>query len=89
MTRLEQISRSTFRRAHIKIRETTDVILEESDLHRNNAQLVHQVVDGMTQAMVYDTTANTNAVRFQEMSKSATRSSEVQQQLQTQLQQMQ
>ena len=63
--------------------------LEESDLHRNNAQLVQQVVDGMAQAMSSDTTANTNAVRFQEMSNSTTRSTEAQQQLQTQLQQMQ
>ena len=78
-----------FRRAHIEFRETTNVTLEESDLHRNNAQLVQHVVDGMTQAMASDTTADTNAVRFQEMSNSATRSTEAQQQLQTQLQQMQ
>ena len=65
-----------FRRAYIEFRETTDVPLEESDLHRNNAHLVQQVVNGMTHAMASDTTTETNAVRFQEMRNSATRSSE-------------
>ena len=74
-----------FRRAHIEFRENTDVTLEESDLHRNNAHLVQQVVDGMTQAMAAETTATTeNAI--QEMSNSATRSSEA---FQAQLLQMQ
>ena len=50
--------------------------LEESDLHRNNTHLVQQVVDGMTLAMAEDTSTTKNAVRFQEMSNSATRSSE-------------
>ena len=59
-----------FRRAHIEFRETTDVTLEESDLHRNNVHLVQQVVDGMTQAMAEDPTTTENAVRFQEMSNS-------------------
>ena len=76
-----------FRRAHTEFRETTDVTLEESDLHRNNAHLVQQVVDGMTQAMATsDTTTEANSVQFQEMSNSATRSSEA---VQAQLLQMQ
>jgi hypothetical protein len=78
-----------FRRAHQEFRETTDVTLEESDLHRNNANLVQQVVDGMQQAMATDTTADESAAMLMQMSNSATQASETQQQLQTQLQQMQ
>jgi Sec-independent protein translocase protein TatA len=40
-----------FRRAHQEFRETTDVTLEESELQRNNANLVQQVVDGIQQSM--------------------------------------
>jgi hypothetical protein len=35
-----------FRWAHQEFRETTDITLEESDLHRNNANLAQQVVEG-------------------------------------------
>jgi type II secretory pathway component PulJ len=80
-----------FRRAHQEFRETTDVTLEESDLRRNNANLVQQVVAGIQDAMVSETppTNDPNAEIIAQMANSATRSSEVQQQLQTQLQQMQ
>jgi hypothetical protein len=78
-----------FRRAHQEFRETTDVTLEESDLQRNNANLVQQVVDGMQQTMANDTTNDENAEMLLQMSNSATRASESQQQLQTQLQQVQ
>jgi hypothetical protein len=36
-----------FRRAHQEFRETTDITLEKSDLERNNANLVQQVVEGL------------------------------------------
>jgi hypothetical protein len=78
-----------FRRAHQEFRETTDVTLEESNLQQNNANLVQQVVDGMQQAMVNDTTSADSAEVLQQMTNSATRASETQQQLQAQLQQMQ
>ena len=78
-----------FRRAHQEFRETTDVTLEASDLHRNNANLVQQVVDGMQQAMANDTTHDESKEIIQQMTNSATRASETQQELQTQLQQMQ
>jgi type II secretory pathway component PulJ len=80
-----------FRRAHQEFRETTDVTLEESDLRRNNANLVQQVVEGIQDALVSDTPPATDPTAdiIAQMANSATRSSEVQQQLQTQLQQMQ
>jgi hypothetical protein len=39
-----------FRHAHQEFRETTDVMLEDLELQRNNANLVQQVVNGMQQA---------------------------------------
>jgi methyl-accepting chemotaxis protein len=78
-----------FRRAHQEFRETTDITLEESDLHRNNANLVQQVVDGMQQAMAADNSGDETAAMLQQMTNSATQSSEANQQLQAQLQQMQ
>jgi hypothetical protein len=80
-----------FRPAHQEFRETTDVTLEESDLRRNNANLVQQVVEGIQDALVSDTPPATDPTAdiIAQMANSATRSSEVQKQLQTQLQQMQ
>jgi hypothetical protein len=79
-----------FRQAHQEFRETTDVTLEESDLQRNNAHLVQQVVDGMQQAMmINDNTNDESAETILQMANSANRASETQQQLQMQLQQMQ
>jgi hypothetical protein len=43
-----------FRRAHREFRESTDITLEDSDLARNNANLVQQVVTGMQAAMAAD-----------------------------------
>jgi hypothetical protein len=43
--------KADFRRAHQEFRETTDTTLESSELERNNAHLVQQVVNGMQQAM--------------------------------------
>jgi hypothetical protein len=40
-----------FRRAHRKFRESTDIALEDSELARNNANLVQQAVTGMQAAM--------------------------------------
>jgi hypothetical protein len=40
-----------FRRAHREFRESTDITLEDSELARNNANLVQQVVTGMQAAM--------------------------------------
>jgi hypothetical protein len=80
-----------FRQAHQEFRETTDVTLEESELQRNNAHLVQQVVDGIQSSIVTDEstiTAESNAI-IQQMANSAARSSETQQQLTAQLQQMQ
>jgi hypothetical protein len=40
-----------FRRAHREFRESTNITLEDSELARNNANLVQQVVTGMQAAM--------------------------------------
>jgi type II secretory pathway component PulJ len=78
-----------FRRAHQEFRETTDTTLEDSELQRNNANLVQQVVNGMQQAMAADTTNDNNAVMILQMTTSATQASETNQQLNGQIQQMQ
>jgi hypothetical protein len=78
-----------FRRAHREFRETTDVTLEDSELQRNNANLVQQVVNGMQEAMVADTSTEDNAEMLLQMSTSATQASETQRQLNNQIQQMQ
>ena len=44
-----------FRRAHQEFPKTTDVTLEDSELQRNNANLVQQVVNGMQQAVAAET----------------------------------
>jgi hypothetical protein len=76
-----------FRLAHQEFRETTNVTLEESELERNNAHLVQQVVNGMQQHLSDETA--TNEATMLQMSNSATQASETQAQLQAQLQQMQ
>jgi hypothetical protein len=80
-----------FRRAHQEFRETTDVTLEESELQRNNANLVKQVVDGIQLAMppASEPIQEKSSDLLIQMANSATRSSETQQQLMAQLQQMQ
>ena len=78
-----------FRRAHQEFRETTDTTLEESELQRNNANLVQQVVNGMQQAMAAETTTDDNSAMIVQMTASATQASEANQQLTGQLQQMQ
>ena len=78
-----------FRRAHQEFRETTDVTLEESELERNNANLVQQVVDGIQQAISAESPQDESADLLVQMANSATQNAETQQQLQTQLQQMQ
>jgi hypothetical protein len=79
-----------FRQAHPEFRETTDITLEESELARNNANLVQQVVDGLQSALTPDETLqNESAELIAQMANSATRSNETQQQLATQLAQMQ
>jgi hypothetical protein len=52
-----------FRRAHQEFRETTDITLEESDLQRNNVNLVQQVVDGLQQAMIAETPTEARLLR--------------------------
>jgi hypothetical protein len=74
-----------FRRAHQEFRETTDLTLEDSDLQRNNANLVQQVVDGLQQVMIAETPPDVSANLMLQMANSVT----TQQQLHTQIQQMQ
>ncbi len=74
-----------FRRAHQEFRETTDVTLEESDLQRNNANLVQQVVEGLQQVMQTENNIDDTTDALLQMANSATRTTE----LQTQIQQMQ
>jgi hypothetical protein len=78
-----------FQQAHQDFRETTDVTLEESELQRNNANLVQQVVDGMQQHMDQDNNRDDNAEMMLQMANSANRSTETQDQLRAHLQQMQ
>jgi hypothetical protein len=75
-----------FRQAHREFRETTDITLEDSELQRNNAHLVQQVVDGMQQAMAQD---DGNSELIQQMTNSAAIATATQTQLQQQIQQMQ
>jgi hypothetical protein len=79
-----------FRQAHQEFRETTDVTLEESELHRNNANLVQQVVDGLQGALTpVDNTPNESVALMQQMANAAAQSNETQQQLTAQIAQMQ
>jgi hypothetical protein len=79
-----------FRQAHQEFRETTDVTLEESELHRNNANIVQQVVDGLQGALTpVDTTPNESVALMQQMANAAAQSNETQQQLTAQIAQMQ
>jgi hypothetical protein len=78
-----------FRRAHQEFRETTDITLEDSELQRQNANLVQQVVNGMQEAMANEATTDDNSEALLQATTSATRASEANQQLTNQLQQMQ
>jgi hypothetical protein len=79
-----------FRQAHQELRETTDVTLEESELARNNAKLVQQVVDGLQSAFTPDETLhNESADLIAQMANLATCLNESHQQLVMQLAQMQ
>jgi hypothetical protein len=80
-----------FRHAHQEFRETTDVTLEESDLQCNNVNLVQKVVYGLQGAMTTDTSTSDTSTEeaLLQMANSATRTTETQQQLQAQLQQIQ
>jgi hypothetical protein len=81
--------KTQFRRAHQEFRETTDTTLEDSELNRNNAHLVQQVVDGLQQSMsATDTTNDDNAALIQQMTNSAAQATETNQHLNSQLQQM-
>jgi hypothetical protein len=61
-----------FRRVHQEFRETTDVTLEESDLQRNNVNLVQQVVDGLQQATVDETPTDDSSEIMLQMANSVT-----------------
>jgi hypothetical protein len=64
-----------FRQARQEFRETTDISLEESELARNNANLVQQVVDGLQSALTPDETQqNESADLIAQIANSATRS---------------
>jgi hypothetical protein len=73
-----------FRQAHQELRETTNITLEDSELQRNNANLVQQVVTGLKNVRDEE-----SAVILEQMANSATRNTDAQQQLVTQLAQMQ
>jgi hypothetical protein len=75
-----------FRRAHQEFRETTDTTLEESELQRNNANLVQQVVEGLQQAIP---PPDDNSDLREQTANHTTRTSDTQQQLMTQMTQMQ
>jgi hypothetical protein len=68
-----------------EFRESTDVTLGESDLQRNNANLVQQVFDGLQQVMIAETPPDISADIMLQMANSVT----TQRQLHTQIQQMQ
>jgi hypothetical protein len=74
-----------FRRAHQEFRETTDLTVEDSELQRNNANLVQQVVDGLQQAMIDEPPTEESSDLLLQMANSVT----TQQQLTQQIQQMQ
>ncbi len=73
-----------FRQAHQEFRETTDTTLEESELERNNAHIVQQVVNGMQQAIATEFANNTDT-----STATSDAQTQLQAQLQAQLQQMQ
>jgi hypothetical protein len=79
-----------FRQAHQEFRETTDVTLEDSELVSNNSYLVQQVVDGLQNVLapVEQPEDDSSTALLEQMANSATRTSESQQQLVTQLTQM-
>jgi len=60
-----------FRQAHQEFRETTDVIIEESELQRNHANLVRQVVEGVQTAMTPADTIDPSSELIQQMANSA------------------
>jgi hypothetical protein len=74
-----------FRQAHQEFRETTDVTLEESELERNNANLVQQVVDGLSTVLQEERTTEEASV----ISQMANSTAESQSQLTAQLSEMQ
>jgi hypothetical protein len=79
-----------FRQAHQEFRETTDVTLEDSELERNNANLVQQVVDGLQNVLAPENQPDDESTALlSQMANSASQTSEAQQQLLTQLTQMQ
>jgi hypothetical protein len=79
-----------FRQAHQEFRETTDITLKDSELQRNNANLVQQVVEGLQHVLTPEEPPETeSSAIIQEMANSATRNTEAQQQLVNQLTQMQ
>ena len=78
-----------FRQAHQEFRETTDTTLEDSELQRNNANLVQQVVDGLQAVMTPEDTNDPSLELIQQMANSANQTSETQQHLLSQIAQMQ
>jgi hypothetical protein len=74
-----------FRRAHQEFRETTDITLEASELQRNNAHLVQQVVEGLQHVMAPEPTADEPTELMLQLANSVT----TQQQLTQQIQHMQ
>jgi hypothetical protein len=61
-----------FCHAHQESRETTDITLEESDLQRNNANLVQQVVESLQHAMVAEPPAEEPSDLMLQMAHSVT-----------------
>jgi len=59
-----------FRQAHQEFCETTDVSIEESELQRNHANLVRQVVEGVQTAMTPADTINPSSELIQQMANS-------------------
>jgi len=78
-----------FRQAHQEFCETTDVTVEESELQRNHANLVRQVVEGVQTAMTPAVTIAPSSELIQQMANSANQTSETQQHLLAQIAQMQ
>jgi hypothetical protein len=79
-----------FRQAHMEFRETTDVTLEDSELERNNVNMVQQVVDSLQSALALGEQQEADAAALREqMANFATRQSESHEQLANQLTQMQ
>jgi hypothetical protein len=62
-----------FCQAHQEFRETTDVTLEESKLERNNANLVQQVIDGLS-TVLQDKRALEEALVISQMANSTAKS---------------